>query len=87
MRSILKQSIKDNNIIEQKIKKVRVFNSPHEVVEKSNIIAIITEWEEFREIDWLRISKTFRDQMYIYDGRNILNDLKLESDKIKYFKL
>ncbi len=87
LKAILKQTYKESDIINQKLNKVNVFNSPYEALEKSNVIAIITEWDQFKELDWGKIANKIRGKIYLYDGRNILNDLELQYDKIKYFKL
>ena len=84
---ILKQTYTQSDTINQKLNKVNVFNSPYEALEKSNVIGIITEWDQFKELDWEKISNKIRGKIYLYDGRNILNDLELQSDKIEYIKL
>ena len=43
-----------------------------------NIIAIMTEWDEFIHYDWENIYKKMKKPAFIFDGRNIL-----EIDKIK----
>ena len=39
----------------------------------SNYILILTEWSEFKSLDWVEISKVSK----VYDGRNIINKSKM----------
>ncbi len=58
---------------EERLKKVKVFKNHKNIVKTSDAIAILTEWDEFREYDW----KSYQDtnpKMKIFDGRNILKD-------------
>ena len=38
-----------------------------------NLIAIMTEWDEFRDYDWEMTYERMQKPAYIYDGRNILD--------------
>ena len=43
-----------------------------------NVIAIITEWDEFKSYDWQRVYKSMQKPAFIFDGRNILDREALE---------
>ena len=66
---------------------VSVNNSPLDCVPNTNIIAILTEWDEFKEYDWKNIFKKMSKPAYIFDGRNILEKEKLESLGFNYIGL
>ena len=51
----------------------------------SEVIAIPTEWNEFKNYDWNLIAKN--KKLTIVDGRNILTKLKLNDNNINYIKL
>jgi UDPglucose 6-dehydrogenase len=87
IKNIFEQKGINKKEITQKIKKINVFDSPYTALEESNIIAIITEWDDFKKLDWKKISNNIDGEIYLFDGRNILADLNLKSEKIKYFKL
>ena len=38
-----------------------------------NVIAIMTEWDEFITYDWNTVYNNIKKPAYIFDGRNILN--------------
>ena len=52
-----------------------------------NTIAIMTEWEEFKEIDWEIIYKKIKKPAYIFDGRNILEIEKIKKIGFNYIGL
>ena len=76
-----------NSISEKEInkKQVKVYSSFEEAINNVNIVIVLTEWKEFKEFDWRRLTKNSRNKIKIYDGRNILiNQLSNYPD---YYKL
>lgn len=59
-------------------KNLNVEESPYNASKNSHAIAILTEWDEFREYDWEKIYKSMKKPAFIFDGRNILDKTKLE---------
>lgn len=57
---------------------LNVEESPYDASKNSHAIAILTEWDEFREYDWEKIYKSMNKPAFIFDGRNILDKTKLE---------
>jgi UDPglucose 6-dehydrogenase len=51
--------------------------NPYELAEESDAIVIVTEWDEFKNLDLLRIKKLLR-QPVIIDGRNIFDPLQMK---------
>ena len=56
-------------------------SSFEQLANDSDAIVILTEWEEFKKIEWSKISKLMRKPSWIFDCRDIIdiNDFK-ESD-------
>lgn len=52
---------------------VTVFPSAEEACRNVDAIAILTEWDAFRELDYAAIYKDMRKPAYLFDGRNILD--------------
>jgi len=52
-------------------------------VEGADAAVIVTEWEEFRRLDLLRVKERMRRPLII-DGRNIFDRKLLESIGIEY---
>jgi UDPglucose 6-dehydrogenase len=58
--------IKDN------LSKIKVCNSHLEAIKSSFAVAILTEWDEFKEYNWSEIQDLMYKPAKIFDGRNIL---------------
>jgi UDPglucose 6-dehydrogenase len=48
-----------------------IVKSPYEAVDGAHGLLILTEWEEFKELDWEKIKSSMR-KPFIYDTRNLL---------------
>ena len=57
---------------------LNVKTDPYAVCKGAHAIAILTEWDEFKEFDWNRIYNNMNKPAFIFDGRNILKKDKLE---------
>ncbi len=53
-------------------------------ISEHNIIAIITEWDEFIDYNWKRIYTKIKKPAYIFDGRNILEVEKIRKIGFNY---
>jgi len=51
--------------------KVRYFREPYEVARNADALLVLTEWPEFRDLDWKRIYEMMGRPLVI-DGRNLL---------------
>jgi UDPglucose 6-dehydrogenase len=67
--------------------RVSVYDSYDDCIDQTNIIAILTEWDEFKDYDWEKIYDKMEKPAYIYDGRNILEKDKIESIGFNYIGL
>jgi UDPglucose 6-dehydrogenase len=50
---------------------------PYKAAEDAYAIALMTEWDEYRELDFERIYQTMKKPAFIFDGRNLLDHKKL----------
>ncbi len=64
--------------IEEINKGVTVHDDPYEVCKGAHAIAILTEWDEFKDYDWKRIYDNMKKPAFIFDGRNILDAKKIK---------
>lgn len=62
---------------EENRKLLKVVNDPYEACKGAHAIAVITEWDEFKQYDWQRIFDGMMKPAFIFDGRNILDHKKL----------
>jgi len=61
----------------QILKNVTFCKDPYEVAEESECLVIMTEWNEFKEIDLAKIKEIMANPVII-DGRNIYNPSKMK---------
>ena len=59
-------------------------SSPYELARGANAIALITEWEEFLNLDWKKM-KDLMETPLVFDGRNVLQGRKLASLGFEYY--
>lgn len=53
-------------------------SDPYSNCEGAHAIAILTEWDEFKQYDWKRIFDKMQKPAFVFDGRNILDKEQLE---------
>lgn len=58
---------------------VTVVNDPMEACKGAHAIAVLTEWDEFRELDWKKVYDNMLKPAFLFDGRRLLRpDTKRE---------
>ena len=60
-------------------KYVTSFQNPYDACDKAHAVAILTEWDEFKNFDWKKIYDSMLKPAFIFDGRNLLNAAEMES--------
>lgn len=63
--------------IEDNKRGVSVFENPYEACKNAHAIAVLTEWDEFKDYDWQQIYDNMKKPAFVFDGRNILDGEKL----------
>ena len=56
-------------------------------ISEYNLIAILTEWDEFKNYDWQYIYSKIKKPAFIFDGRNILDLEKIKKLGFNYIGL
>ena len=59
------------------IKTVPYIEDPYKAVSQCHAIAILTEWDLYRNIDYEKVFSKMKKPAFVFDGRNILNHKKL----------
>jgi UDPglucose 6-dehydrogenase len=60
------------------------FDDPYEAAKDAHAIAIMTEWDEFKDYDWNKIYDLMKKPAFIFDGRNILDKNKMTKIGFEY---
>lgn len=58
-------------------KGISVVEDPYEACKGAHAIAILTEWDAFKEYDWQKIYDNMQKPAFVFDGRNILDAKKM----------
>ncbi|KVH96190.1 UDP-glucose 6-dehydrogenase 1 [Cynara cardunculus var. scolymus] len=58
-------------------KNVKVVHNAYEATKDSHAICILTEWDEFKSLDYQKIYDNMPKPAYIFDGRNVVDVAKL----------
>lgn len=66
---------------------ITVSKHPLEDVENAHAIAILTEWDEFKTYDWQKIYDKMLKPAFIFDGRRILDQEKMENIGFNYYRI
>ena len=59
-------------------------NDVYEACKGSHAIAILTEWDEFKTLDWEKIHQQMMKPAFIFDGRNLLDAEKMRALGFEY---
>lgn len=62
---------------------IQYFSSAYEALEGANALLLITEWEEFRQLDFEKV-KTLMDNAIIIDGRNFFDPAEMRKQGFEY---
>ncbi|WP_026978358.1 UDP-glucose 6-dehydrogenase [Flavobacterium tegetincola] len=49
----------------------------YQACQGAHAIAVLTEWDEFKEYDWQKIYDSMQKPAFVFDGRNVLNAEKM----------
>ncbi|MGC6433462.1 MAG: nucleotide sugar dehydrogenase [Crocinitomicaceae bacterium] len=63
------------------------FDDAYEACKDSHAIAVLTEWDEFKTLDWSNIYKKMKKPAFVFDGRNILDSKELSEIGFKVYKI
>jgi len=66
---------------------LHIASSALEACDQAHAVAIVTEWDEFKSLDFSQIFEGMFKPAYIFDGRNILNHEALRSLGFRVFAI
>lgn len=64
-----------------------VVEDPYEAAKDAHGLAILTEWDEFKDLDWKRIKDSMKKPAFVFDGRKLLNKKQIESLGFVYYAI
>jgi len=63
---------------------VYVHNEPYRAMQNAHAIAVLTEWDEFKNFDWQKVYTNMFKPAFVFDGRNILDKALLRKIGFEY---
>lgn len=66
---------------------VKVVNDPYEAMQNAHAIAVLTEWDEFKDYDWARIKENMKKPSFVFDGRKLLVNNNMEEQGFQYYAI
>ena len=73
--------------IKIKLNKIEIVDSVYKACKESHGVAILTEWDEFRSLNWKKIHEQMLKPSFIFDGRKILSNLNLEKYGFQVYEI
>jgi UDPglucose 6-dehydrogenase len=73
-------------IFPEKPPQISYVKSPYEAVKEANAMLIITEWDEFKELDLKKIKEAM-DNPIIVDGRNVYDPSEVRELGLEYYSI
>ncbi|WP_433895723.1 nucleotide sugar dehydrogenase [Sphingobacterium mizutaii] len=64
-----------------------VVEDPYVAAKDAHGLAILTEWDEFKDLDWKRIKESMKKPAFVFDGRKLLDRSKIESLGFVYYAI
>ena len=58
---------------------VKVAHDAYEACNEADALLVVTEWDEFRDLDYHRIHDSMKKPAFVFDGRLILDHKRLSS--------
>ncbi|MUH36585.1 nucleotide sugar dehydrogenase [Zobellia amurskyensis] len=72
---------------EENRKLLTVVSNPMDAVQDAHAIAILTEWDEFKNYDWDIIFEKMLKPAFVFDGRRLLSKEDMEAKGFQYYKI
>ncbi|MEO2063031.1 MAG: nucleotide sugar dehydrogenase [Christiangramia sp.] len=72
---------------EKNRKLVKVVDTPVNATEGAHAVAVLTEWDEFKELDWNEIYKKMLKPAFLFDGRKILDRKSKEAIGFDFYAI
>ncbi|MFK7811533.1 MAG: nucleotide sugar dehydrogenase [Maribacter sp.] len=66
---------------------LKVVNDPIKASEEAHAIAILTEWDEFKTLNWEDIYNKMLKPAFVFDGRRLLEKETMENFGFEYYKI
>lgn len=67
--------------------RVKVVNTPYEATKDSHAVAVLTEWDEFKDLDWKKVYTEMLKPAFLFDGRRLLERKTKEDIGFEFYAI
>ena len=53
----------------------------------SDAVCVLTEWQEYANIDWIEVANKMRQPAWVFDARSIVNVNKVVAAKLNLWRI
>ena len=85
IKNHMKTSLKDDDEILKYMNRISICDDVYQSIEKSNLVVVCTEWDQFIKLDWNKIYQMMGTNPWVFDGRNLLDRKKIKKIGFKTF--
>lgn len=66
---------------------LQVVNTPYEATQDSHAVCVLTEWDEFIQLDWEQVYQEMLKPAFLFDGRRILDHQDMEQKGFEIYTI
>ncbi len=67
--------------------RVKVVRTSYEAAKDAHAVAVLTEWDEFKELDWQKIYDDMLKPAFLFDGRRLLERKPKEDIGFEFYAI
>ena len=82
-----KLSILNSLGIKESDERVQIYNNAEQATNETHAIVLLTEWDEFRELDFKNIFSQMQKPAYFFDGRNHIDSTIIKEAGFRLFRI
>ncbi len=71
------QALKNAAVDLKELKNVRLEEDPYKAAEGADALALLTDWDEYKDLDFKKVYQSMRKPAFLFDGRNVLDHQEL----------
>ena len=67
--------------------RVKVVGTPYEACKDAHAVAVLTEWDEFKSLDWTKVYQSMLKPAFLFDGRKLLERKTKEEIGFEFYAI
>jgi len=67
--------------------RVKVVNTAQEACKAAHAVAVLTEWDEFKDLDWQAVYDNMLKPAFLFDGRRLLERKTKEEIGFQFYAI